>query len=849
MKQEPASLLQPESIAMEPQEISIEVLQEKYAKNGEKTIPAVRRRVAKALAAQEKDPEAWEEIFFQNQENGFVPGGRINSAAGMNLHATLINCFVQPVGDCITGVDDDGYPSIYSALAEAAETMRRGGGVGYDFSRIRPFGALVKGTMSRASGPLSYMRIFDKSCETVESAGARRGAQMGVMRCDHPDIMAFIKAKDTKGEFTNFNLSIGVTDAFMHAVDNNGPWELVHKVKPGDEYAAENNSYFDETRNVWVWKVIPAQELWEMVMWSTYDHAEPGILFLDRMNAENNLWYCETIEATNPCAEQPLPPYGCCDLGSINLTMFVRNPFTPEAYFDFVAYRDTVKLSVRMLDNVLDATEWPLAKQHEEAMNKRRIGLGFLGIGDAILMLGKNYHKADGVEFAKEVAEVQRDAAYEASALLAAEKGSFPLFNAKKFLQGQFASRLPKHIKALIRKHGLRNSHLLSIAPTGTITLAFADNASNGIEPPFSWVYTRKKRMDDGTTKEFEVADHAWRLYRAMGHDMENLPENFVPALQIEVNAHVDVMKAVQPFCDTSISKTVNIPVDYPYEDFKNLYMYAWKSGLKGLATYRPNEVTGSVLSVKEEKPVASVVEENTIGIDNGKTLEQIVDEMYSEQFESRPDGRLRGTTIKGRFHTEQGTQKFLITVNFMKVIRETRFGKITIRRPVEVLLTSNFTSSSSAWDVATRLISMLGRSGMPFNKVIENLREIEWTHGNVRYGTRLKGDKKVPMWHSSDAAAIGYIIEEELKHEGFFDDDGKLTKNYSLEVDGKIVVDTPVDENRPEAEIEIVVETIKPEEKKPMAGKKCSECGANAVVKRDGCDMCDNCGKQGTCG
>ena len=852
MKQESEALLRrAETVIgnMEPQAISIEVLGEKYAKGNEKTIQEVRRRVARALAVKEQDPAFWEEKFYKNQENGFVPAGRINSAAGMDLQATLINCFVQPVGDCITGIDSNGYPSIYTALAEAAETMRRGGGVGYDFSRIRPLGALVKGTQSRASGPLSYMRVFDRSCETVESAGARRGAQMGVMRCDHPDIEAFIKAKDTKGEFSNFNLSIGVTDAFMKAVEEDGSFQLIHKVMPGAEYIQENKSFHDAERDVWVWKTMQARQLWDMVMLSTYDHAEPGILFLDQMNKENNLWYCEAIEATNPCAEQPLPPYGCCDLGSLNLTMFVKNPFTPEAEFDYEAFKEGVGISVRMLDNVLDETSWPLEAQRQQAMSKRRIGLGFMGLGDAIMMLGKAYNRIDGVNFASSLTEFMRDCAYETSALLAAEKGSFPLFDVKKFLAGAFASRLPSKIKALIRKNGLRNSHLLSIAPTGTITLAFADNTSNGIEPPFSWVYDRKKRMDDGSMKEFEVADHAWRLYRAMGHDMTKLPENFVTALEMTVDAHTDIMKAVQPFIDTSISKTVNIPADYPYESFKDLYMVAWKAGLKGLATYRPNAVMGSILSVKEEPTpvsVAAVVTENTIATDDGKTLEQIVDEMYGQQFESRDDGRLRGTTIKGRFHTDQGEQKFLITVNFLKLVRQTKFGKVTIRRPVEFLLISNFTTNNSAWDAATRMMSLLGRSGMPFNKVIENLREITWEHGNVRYGTRMKGEKSVSMWHSSDAAAIGYIVEEELKHELFLKEDGKLAKNYTLEVHGDIVVSTPEVE-RDESEVVVIVETIA-EAEKPYTGKKCVECGEFAVQKRDGCEICTACGREGSC-
>lgn len=836
-------------LTLKPQDISIEVLIEKYAKGSEKTIQEVRRRTARALASKEIDSNFWEELFFQNQEYGFVLAGRINSAAGMNLKATLINCFVQPVGDCIEGYDKDGYPSIYTALAEAASTMRRGGGVGYDFSRIRPFGAVVKGTQSRASGPLSYMRVFDRSCETVESAGARRGAQMGVLRCDHPDIESFIKAKDKKGEFANFNLSIAVTDKFMRAVENNGKWKLVHKVAPNEEYITENDSYYDTSTDLWVWKTLPAVDLWEMVMASTYDHAEPGILFIDRMNEENNLYYCETIEATNPCAEQPLPPYGCCDLGSINLTKFVKNPFTDKAFFDFESFEKSVAMSVRMLDNVLDATEWPLEKQYQEAMNKRRIGLGFLGIGDAIIMLGKFYNRQDGLEFAEKVSKSLRNSAYRASISLAKEKGSFPLFDKEKYLAGKYISRLPEDIKKDIANFGIRNSHLLSIAPTGTITLAFADNASNGIEPPFSWVYDRKKRMDDGEFKIFEVADHAWRLYRSMGGDTNKLPDNFITALELTVNSHVDIMKVVQPYIDTSISKTVNIPEDYPYNDFKDLYKYAWKSGLKGLATFRPNSVMESILSVKEDPmpvSVAPVVEENTIDIDNGKTIEQIVDEMYSQPFESRVDGRLYGTSVKGRFHTEQGEQKFIITINFMEIERETRFGKISIRRPVEFLLTSNFTTNSSAWDVAMRFMSLMGRSGVPFNKIIENLREITWEHGNVRYGVRIKDDRKIPLWHSSDAAAIGYIIQEELKHEGFLDEEGRVVKKYMIESKDDDFIYSPTIPAT-ELEVEVITETV--DMPNSRIGKKCQECGSNRLIKKDGCQFCENCGYIGSCG
>jgi ribonucleoside-diphosphate reductase alpha chain len=392
----------------------------------------------------------------------------------------------------------------------------------------------------------------------------------------------------------------------MHAVANNEDFELVHAAEPAA--AIKEQGATQRADGKWVYRKVPAADLWKQIIESTYDHAEPGVLFIDLMNRDNNLSYIEVIEATNPCAEQPLPSYGCCCLGSINLTLMVENAFTAQAAFDYAKFKQLVRVGVRMLDNVLDVTAWPLPEQQLEAQNKRRIGLGYTGLGDALVMLGLPYNTEGARSFAAELTRVMRDEAYLASVDMAIERGAFPLLDAEQYLAApRFASRLPEEIKDKIRKHGIRNSHLLSIAPTGTISLAFADNASNGIEPPFSWFYTRKKRMMDGSTKDYPVEDHAWRLYKEQGGDMDNLPPAFVTALEISAIDHMNMVAAVAPFIDTAISKTVNVPADYPYEDFKELYTEAWKAGLKGLATYRPNSVLGSVLSVtpakKEEQP------------------------------------------------------------------------------------------------------------------------------------------------------------------------------------------------------------------------------------------------------
>ena len=817
---------------MSPQEISLDVLLEKYAKGDEVTIQDVQSRVARALASVEQpDFQAYyEEKFLWAQKNGFVPAGRINSAAGMDLHATLINCFVQPVGDSVSSATD-GKPGIYTALADAAETMRRGGGVGYDFSTIRPKDALVRGTRSRASGPVSFMQVFNASCSTVESAGARRGAQMGVLRGDHPDILEFIRSKD-QGGLTNFNISIGVTDEFMEAVAKDSDFCLVHKAEPGEDKKAAGA--YQREDGLWVYETVRARDLWDEVMKSTYDHAEPGILFLSRMNAENNLYYCEKIEATNPCAEQPLPDYGCCCLGSINLTRFIKGAFTDAADFDYEAFQSVVSVATRMLDNVLDATAWPLPQQKAEAMSKRRVGLGFLGLGSSLVMLGIRYDSDAGRAFAQKVSEVMRDAAYLASAELAKEKGQFPLFDSTKYLAGTFAKRLPKNVRAAISKHGLRNSHLLSIAPTGTITLAFADNASNGIEPAFSWVYNRKKRMAAGDSKIYEVADHAWRLYRHQGNDVSDdskLPKQFVTALNMSASDHMKMLQVVQPYIDSAISKTVNVPADYPYEDFQNLYMDAWRAGLKGLATYRPNNILGSVLSVSTE-PAPEV--------------KQIPDDdLLRKQFDGRPFGDLESVTSKVQYMTYEGKKTVYLTVSFIHIDGMVGGERVTIERPFEFFMPAGQKNDGQQWISASmRLLSMAARSGGSIAKALADMREVVWDKGTVRCGMITKDDgSQAPLFHESEVAAIGYSLQRILMKRGFLDAGGnQIPITVLAEKFKQRTHHYGMDDLAYEGETAAPISYI-------PTGKKCPDCGAHALQKIDGCSRCVSCGYVGACG
>ena len=810
MKREPV-------VSQSEQTISRDVLQEKYQKPGESGVEDLFLRVAKALASVEPaDQRAhFQTLFLNNLRAGAIGAGRIMSAAGTNLESTLINCFVQPVGDCIQGMDEGGYPGIYEALREAAETMRRGGGVGYDFSRIRPRGAAVRTTATVASGPCGYINVFDQSCSTVESAGSRRGAQMGVLRIDHPDVVEFIGAKRTPGRWNNFNVSVAVSNAFMQAVQADSTWDLVHQAEPGAGVKAEGAHRRED--GLWVYRSLPARQLWDHIMRSAYDYAEPGILFLDAIQQDNNLRYCESIAATNPCGEQPLPPYGCCDLGPVILPRFVRQAFgfggVPT--FDFAAFEAAVALQVRALDNVLELTFWPLPEQKAEAMAKRRIGVGFTGLGDTLCMLCLRYDSAEGRAMAAHIGERMRDSAYAASIELAKEKGQFPKFEADAYMSpGTFASRLPETLQQAIRQHGIRNSHLLSVAPTGTVSLAFADNASNGIEPAFSWTYKRKKREADGSHSEYIVEDHAWRLYRSLGGDVQQLPDYFVSALQMSAQSHIEMMQAVQPYVDTSISKTVNVPADYPYEQFKELYMQAWQAQLKGLATYRPNDILGAVLSTVTAPAEAAVASMPA------------VDPMRSV-IGSRPKGALSAVAEKVDYWTQEGRKTLYLVVSFLPVTLPEGQGQA--ERAIEFFMPVGQSGESQQWVTSSmRLLSLAARGGF-LERALSDMRKVAWDRGPVRLGTYTKADgTAVPQWHDSEVAAIAFAVQNLI-----------ADRARKLREGGVSSVNKAAPE-RLDSDTALAP---------MMAGKKCSECGAHAVIRKDGCDYCTQCGQLGSCG
>ena len=595
------------------QPLCADVLREKYIKGDERSADDVFDRVARALASVEpaQHRAGWERRFHRHLLAGGIGAGRIMSAAGTDLSATLINCFVQPLGDCLLGTDAQGRPGLQQALEEAVQTLRMGGGVGCDFSRVRPLAARPHAGKAHALGPCACIDRFDRAGAALQGVGARRSAQMAVLRIDHPDVLAFIAAKRTPGRWRHFNISVAVTDTFIQALQQGADWALMHEVEPAGAERHATPGVYQRTDGLWVYASLPARELWGALMRAAFDVGEPGVLFIDRIRQDNNLRALETLDATNPCGEQPLPAYGACALGPLILPRFVRHPFGQggAAQLDFAALTRHARLQVRLLDNVLELTRWPLPQHAQEARLKRRIGVGFTGLGDALVMLGLRYDSEPGRAMAQRIARCLRDATYAASVDLARERGAFPLLDADTYLApGTFASRLPAALQAQIRRHGIRHSHLLSVAPAGSVSLAFADNCSSGIEPAFAWTRTREVLGRDGSAKVYTVEDHAWRVYQALGGPslsipsplpsplLSPLPPAFVSATEVQPHDHLAMMQAVQPFVDASISKTVNLAPDVPYERFQDLYLLAWRAGLKGLAAYRPSALRPGVL-------------------------------------------------------------------------------------------------------------------------------------------------------------------------------------------------------------------------------------------------------------
>jgi ribonucleoside-diphosphate reductase alpha chain len=729
---------------------------------GDASVEDTWRRIARALAVAEAEPQVWEERFYQALEDfKFLPAGRITAGAGTARKVTLFNCFVM-------GTIPDDMGGIFDGLREAALTMQQGGGIGYDFSTIRPKGAEVKGVSADASGPLSFMDVWDAMCRTIMSAGSRRGAMMATMRCDHPDIEAFIAAKSDPARLRMFNLSVLITDAFMEAVKADGPWELQFGGK--------------------VYQTVQARDLWNRIMQATYDYAEPGVIFIDRINKANNLAYCETIAATNPCGEQPLPPYGACLLGSINLARLVAEPFATDARLDVAALDDLVRVAVRMMDNVVDVSGFPLPAQAAEAQAKRRIGLGVTGLADALLMVGLRYGSDAAVKQTESWLHAISRAAYLASVDLAREKGTFPLFDRDAYLASGTMQGMDEDVRAAVAEHGIRNALLTSIAPTGTISL-YAGNVSSGIEPVFAYSYTRKVLQKDGSRTEEEVVDYAVQMWRDRMGDAP-LPGYFVNAQTLPPEDHVKMQAAAQKWVDSSISKTINCPEDISFEAFKDVYLQAWNLGCKGCTTYRPNDVTGSVLSVSETSDKVPGETRGDIPATGGEVV-------YMSEPLDRPK-ELEGATYKLKW--PDSNHAIYVTVNDIVLGGH--------RRPFEVFINSK-NMEHYAWTVAlTRMISAVFRRGGDVSFVVEELKAVF----DPRGGAWMQG-KYVP----SILAAIGGVLEQHMVQIGFLAGEGMgLKEDPQAQVAG---LDSP------------------------RRTPACPACGQYDMRMIEGCMTCASCG------
>jgi len=761
-------------------------------------------RVARAAAAPEKGGkrarERWASRFYDAMADfGFLPAGRILAGAGSNRSVTLFNCFVM-------GRIEDDLSSIFEHVKEAALTMQQGGGIGHDFSTLRPRGALVRSIGADASGPVSFMDVWDAMCRTIMSAGQRRGAMMATLRCDHPDIEAFIDAKSDPSRLRNFNLSVLVTDAFLDAVKAGARWDLRFDGK--------------------VVRRVSARELWHRLMRATYDYAEPGVIFIDRINRANNLAYCEEIFATNPCGEQPLPPYGACLLGSINLAALVENAFTPDARIDPGKLEERVRTAVRFLDNVIDISGYPLPQQAAEARSKRRIGLGVTGLADALIFAGARYGSEEASKLAAQwMAAIER-AAYLASSEIAAEKGAFPLLDAEKFLAAAHVAGLDLAVRDAIRRDGIRNGCLTSVAPTGTISL-LAGNVSSGVEPVFDFLARRRLLGADGVAHEEIVEDYAHALFRRMfGPDMA-LPDTFVSAVQLTARDHLIMQAALQRHVDSSISKTINCPADMPFEDFENVYLGAYDLGLKGCTTYRPNPVTGAVLQPAEAtKPAAPPQPADLTPAKLRPAQVAAADRIGDVVYMAKPltrDAALGGFTYKLKW--PDSDHAIYVTINDIERDGHAGGAPSSRRRPFEIFINTR-NLEHYAWTVAlTRMISAVFRRGGDVSFVAEELKAVFDPQGG-----RWMSGRYVP----SLLAAIGEVIETHMIRIGF------LGEARALEL-GARSPEISVEPADPSAAMRMPDDP--PRNRARPRAVFCPRCSSPDYVRIEGCWTCRSCG------
>jgi ribonucleoside-diphosphate reductase alpha chain len=751
-------------------------------------LAATFQRVAVAAAKVEDGKKAravWATRFFDAiSDFGFLPAGRILAGAGTGREVTLFNCFVM-------GRIEDDLAAIFDNVKEAALTMQQGGGIGHDFSTLRPRGALVHSIGADASGPVSFMDVWDAMCRTIMSAGARRGAMMATLRCDHPDIETFIDVKSDTSRLRNFNLSVLVTDAFMDAVDRDAPWPLT----------------FAGT----VYREVAARGLWERLMRATFDYAEPGVIFIDRVNRQNNLGYLESIHATNPCGEQPLPPYGACLLGSINLTQFVTRAFASDASIDIAALEERARTAVRLLDNIIDVSGYPLAAQRREAKAKRRIGLGITGLADALIMLGVRYGSDRAVKLAGDWMAAISRAAYMASAELAREKGAFPLFDSARYLERPHIAALDGDVRKAIGKHGIRNGCLTSIAPTGTISL-FAGNVSSGIEPVFDFLLHRRILDASGAARDEMLEDFAHALYRQSGGDVAALPDAFVSSGDLTPGEHLRMQAAVQQYVDSSISKTINCSADISFETFMSIYREAYGLGLKGCTTYRPNAVTGAILSpVTVAHPEAIPVQAAVAPVTSVPTASAARTISGDIVYLSKPLERapvLSGATYKLRW--PDSDHALYITINDIETEGGDP-GQPVRKRPFEIFINTR-NLEHYAWTVAlTRMISAVFRRGGDVAFVAEELKAVFDPQGG-----RFIGGRYVP----SLLAAIGDVIETHLRSIGFLAPSDFESNDVA----------TPAVREAEDA-------------RKEASGRVCQRCGQATLIRREGCWDCSNCG------